>query len=160
MSWQSELVAFSALMFTVILELSFVTIFGILFAFLLSSFWNQKEERGEGSYCSVWILFTTFSSMPGHLQTGTSLYFQRTNTVSLQGLGKLPGFFEDENLGVSLQAVQSYKQSLCFQPLLCITASNSWAILGFWGLRQLAYLCFSQFRQKCCVSVSFSCCLR
>lgn len=89
MSWQSELVAFSALMFTVILELSFVTIFGILFAFLLSSFWSQKEERGEGSYCSIWTLFTIFSSMPGHLPTGTSLYFQRTNTCFPAGIGEV-----------------------------------------------------------------------
>lgn len=65
--------------------------------------------------------------MPDNLQTGTSLYFQRTNTYFPVGIGEgqLPGFLEEQELGVQSLVVQSYKEALYFQPLLCITASNS-----------------------------------
>lgn len=90
------------MMFAVVLELSFITIFGIFFAFLyLLSGAEQRKEEEKGP-TAHYKLFSLPSSMPGHHQTGTSLYFQSTNTCFPVGIEErqLGGFFEDEDLGV------------------------------------------------------------
>lgn len=102
MSCQPELVAFSALMLTVVLEFLCVTIFGnspsFPFIFLL------KLDRGKRSRRVPLLSMNSFHHrhlclIMFRLEGFGFLYFHRTSTAGT-GEGSLPGLPEDEDLGV------------------------------------------------------------
>lgn len=80
MSHQFELVAFSALMFTVFLKLPLSPFLesSSLFFHLLSGVGQWKEEENDPT--AQYEFFSLPLPMPNNLQIGTSLFFQKTNT--------------------------------------------------------------------------------
>lgn len=137
----------------------------LFWSFLLSSFLEfcllsfcllsgaEKRKEEEKHPTAQYELFSPLFHLPGNLQTGTSLLFPEDKHLFPSGdWGSCPTCLRVRNWEFCYK-LYSFTSSICFQ-LLCVTASNSGAIQGFWGPRQLAYICFSQYRQKCCVSVS------
>lgn len=135
-------------MFIVILELSFVII--LEFYYFLSVCFLELKRGKKGREASLLSMnsFHHFFICLVISKLVPLCYFQRTNTYFPVVTGEVAWLFWGWGIG-SFVKLYRFTSNICFQ-LLRIMASNSGAIQGFWGPRQLAYICFSQYRQKCC----------
>lgn len=121
---------------------------------LLSGVGQRKEEENYST--AQYELFSPPLPMPDNLLIGTSLFFQKTNTFPCRERGRTVALASlRKELGGLIISYTVLLTIPVLQPLLYITASNSWAFLGFWGLRQPASLCVSQYRQKCTLCFCF-----